>query len=198
MITSLKRICFNSIGKGRVQLGRNRQLFSYESLNNLDTETWSLAVNIPLRGEERFDLNYREVLDGKVKAKGRVFTEILKNKFSKSSSRRKSIKLMEIFLNKFSLLLKLSKGNFLESCIKTAKDEGLCRLRGKSFKWKALESNNIELNFDHSDNLSIKFLMTDLDADQNYFRRISFRPIFSKKTNLSFNLDLFLSSCDEL
>ena len=49
---SLKNICFDSTGKGRVNVGKEKYLFHYQSQFVDGGKKWGLAIRLPLFGEE--------------------------------------------------------------------------------------------------------------------------------------------------
>ncbi|MCB9094393.1 MAG: hypothetical protein H6621_04920 [Halobacteriovoraceae bacterium] len=52
---NLRGVCLSAEGKGRIEVGREKYLFDYVSALKTD-DHWAMGVNIPLRGEEDFQI----------------------------------------------------------------------------------------------------------------------------------------------
>lgn len=55
-----QNICLSSMGKGRLQVGNKKYVFSYESGLDKEHAQWILALNFPLRPTETFKLDWSE------------------------------------------------------------------------------------------------------------------------------------------
>ena len=67
-------LCLTGQGKGRLEYSRRRHVFNYESLWEPGKSQWSLALSLPLIGQEliRFDFSDKR---NKVSGKGRPINE---------------------------------------------------------------------------------------------------------------------------
>lgn len=91
----IKAICFSGEGRGQFKDFSNKYLFQYETLLKLEQSTWSVAVNIPMHGEEILNLHW----DGKQSASGSLYKQS-SSKFKKESLKQ--------FLDKIVFFLKFS------------------------------------------------------------------------------------------
>ena len=73
---SLDSICLSSRGKGRLQVGQSKYVFSYESALDQEHANWLLALNFPLRPQETFKIDWSE--NGKTQLETSLEDKILK------------------------------------------------------------------------------------------------------------------------
>ncbi len=73
---STQKICLSSEGKGRLTVGNNKYIFSYESALDTEEALWQLALNFPLHKTEMFKLDWS--VKGKVKFTSSIEQRILK------------------------------------------------------------------------------------------------------------------------
>lgn len=72
VVRDMRSLCFVGEGKGRLEFSRNRHVFSYESVESVKERQWSLAMQLPLYGEEILHIGYGKSDQDRVKL-GEVF-----------------------------------------------------------------------------------------------------------------------------
>lgn len=103
---SLSKICLSGEGKGRIQWSGGRHVFNFESLNNKDKDLWSLALNLPIFGEEVFHLGHKKALKGKVVPKGN-FWRRLEREMRQSKKGRTDFAFLKSFILRYGQLIKI-------------------------------------------------------------------------------------------
>ena len=73
---SLKNVCLSSQGKGRLQVGNSKYVFSYEAALDEEHANWLLALNFPLRPQETLQLDWSQ--EGGTKLKTSLEDKIIK------------------------------------------------------------------------------------------------------------------------
>lgn len=103
--SSFKALCFTSQGKGRLEYGRNRHLFNYEALWKSEDSSWSLALELPVIGQELITFLPKEGGE-KIKVKG-----TFANRLRSEVTSKKQKTLLKVFYKKVGELLSLIKGD---------------------------------------------------------------------------------------
>ncbi len=181
---------FSGEGRGRLSLGKNQYVFSFESLLK-ENHDWIIGVNIPLQGEEVMilpDLKQKEMQDSEIETfERRIRHEFKRVKLDKVLSAEK-------FLIELRSLVRFAQASSLglsRKCLSRL-NEFQCELDGESFlisvtdgefiiqKWLGqgrrvvLEGRNLTESFFSQSN--IRLYASDKDFHQK---------------NSSFSLELF-------
>ncbi|MBT3584680.1 MAG: hypothetical protein HN509_07220 [Halobacteriovoraceae bacterium] len=137
----MKRICWSSDGKGRLHVGRNSYLFSYESLLAKEKKRWSLGLDIPVHGEEILTLDYPQIAAGKYRVKGELYRR-LKRELSGGSAKGRSL---SNFIRHLSLMIEASSNGQLPVGFKVESSSE------KQFRLSARTSSNQWIRLQFSD-----------------------------------------------
>jgi hypothetical protein len=193
----LRGLCFQGEGKGRIQLFKNKHLFRFESIDEVYSETWKMGVNIPGRGEEILELNYKGALKDGVKVKGK-FISLLKKDIR---SRRRGLyygETLNKFISRLGMILKLK----ILAENKTLGEHLKCKKKNCFFK-----ESKTSLSFQTT---TQKFILTLPVDDEREFQLEGFNPsnqkyqrlrgqIISKngkiKESNGIGINLFFDSC---
>lgn len=194
------KVCLSSEGNGRLSAQKSRNIFSYESLNEVEDKQWSLAVELPLHGEEVLVLNWADAANEQVSMEGEFYSRILAQLHN--SPKLKS--LMKVFLLKTGQIINAQsmmqkdEANFV--CQQTEFDaykeirSGQCTQKGSkfSFDWK-LSEKEFEITISIADSYiySIKFF----NSKDTYYGNVDASLIRVKTKAKLFSLKLFLSTC---
>ena len=155
--------------------GRNKYLFDYEALWDESNLSWSLALDLPVIGQEliRFKINDK---NQRVKVTG-TFANRLQQELSQHSQRR----LLSVFYRKVGELLSITKGvhkmTSLKGWTEEVKDGGLL-LTAKGSKGSLFQLNGFN--------------------ESGYFKRITLSYV-GKSSNISqkiIKLQLFVRGCE--
>lgn len=155
---------------------KGRHFFTYESLWAKDKDKWSLALNLPIVGQEVIHFSYKNVLKRRVETSG-TFANRISNESKNSSQNR----LSELFARSIGELLFMLE-----------REDGL--LFGK--KWTfSLEPESLimESNMSHRYAFRVKSFEWD-----DFYRRVTFslkKRLADKKFGDVFRLELFVSEC---
>lgn len=166
-------VCLTGQGKGRIEFAKGRHLFSYESLWAPNEDRWSLALSLPIIGQELLQLNFKESSFKKM-ATG-TFANRLRNE-NKSPRTRE---LLGQFFKKFGELLTIFKTRELPK-------------NQKGGDWNLTLKDN-EFHATTSIGPRYNFLLKAFQWDKHY-ERVQVSLTKDKRTLLK--LDLFVGSCN--
>jgi len=175
LTNELKNVCFTSAGRGRIELGSEKYLVSYDALLEAEKNKWSLALDIPIHGEELISIEWKD--------KPAVQADFLKN-LKKPTNEQESI---EAFVEGLGNILRLASDVKAYSCKKNSAKSGLCELKDTSaIRWE-VSNDEFILQTTTNSKKEIEFKAHSLNKK---YERIS---VFMKNTA---NLELFISSCE--
>jgi hypothetical protein len=120
----LHGLCLSLEGRGRFEWGQQKHLFRFESLKNTSKKTWTLALHIPVHGEELFELSYHDILSGVSKVKGDFYNRLKEDKTLGVHADR--------FVTGLGLLLALSEDSNVLKC--NGDNRLQCRFNTKGFE----------------------------------------------------------------
>lgn len=167
-------LCLTGQGKGRLEYGRRRHVFNYESLWEPNKSQWSLALSLPLIGQEliRFDFG-----ENRKKVSGNFALRLKKEKVDQSTNG-----LLERFYAKLTEWLVINKER---------------KLSGKFSNWNiSLDEGNL-LAITKVDNKHL-FELKAFSWDDHY-ERMTLSLLKSRgaaKRQNVLRLELFVSACN--
>ncbi|MEE2672136.1 MAG: hypothetical protein VYA54_10515 [Bdellovibrionota bacterium] len=169
---SLQNICLSSRGKGRLQVGNSKYVFSYESVLDKEQARWMLALNFPLRPQESFTLDWSE--NGKTKLETSLEDKILKENKGVSPAS------VETFIQ--------GLGGMIQEII-AIRDQRIA-LAKRDFQWK--KDRNELKTINSAKNLKGEFKKLD---PQGHFGLMQLSYLEAKKS--FYKLDLVVRKCFE-
>lgn len=176
---SMPNLCLSGEGRGRLSGPKQKIFFSFESINDLDKKLWSLALSIPLYGEELLRINWQD--RDKVRVKGRLVKRLYKSMGKNRKVLKRSFQIIASFLkfhNKVS-------SRAVNDCDDSCEFEGM--------QVKVIASSQEKLSFSISKkNLSLRVKATDFDKT---YQRLEL--VLEAKSKI-LGLDLFYDSCGAL
>lgn len=200
---SLKKLCLNSEGKGRLVFLSERYSFNYESLLEEKLYSWTLAIEVPMLGQELFKLNYKNSFEGKVFAQGNFYDRLILSAKNEKQSRYHLEVLNSYLLGMGKFLIFKNKminpEEMSKSCQFSSEGDwqGSCLLDGKQERltWK-YEDEAFYLRFPLD--AQADFILEAQGNDKDYFKR--FKMKLKDKTDLAnqrpLEIDLSLSGCN--
>jgi len=54
-------LCFSGEGKGRIEHRENKYLFDYKALHEKEKQSWTIALDLPISGQEVLIFNYEKI-----------------------------------------------------------------------------------------------------------------------------------------
>ncbi len=137
----LKKICLSGSGKGRLEFLSEKYRFSYDSSNDIKEKRWTLAVNVPLLGEEVVELNYVKAAEENVQVNG-AFYERLEDAAKESSQDKYQLEMLNSYLKTFGKFLVWS--NDIRDQINGKKNR--CKLNNGVWSCSFLNNKNAVFN----------------------------------------------------
>lgn len=169
---SLKNVCLSSQGKGRLQVGNSKYVFSYEAALDEEHANWLLALNFPLRPQETFQLDWSQ--EGDIKLKTSLEDKIIKE------NRGVDPRSVEKFVQ--------GLGALIQEIIHTrTNDEAL---KTRQFNWKKVRNELWTLNKNH--NIKAKFKKL---GSEGFFTLMELSYLEPEKS--FYKLDLVVRQCFE-
>lgn len=181
---------FTGEGRGRLSLGQNQYVFSFESLLK-ENHDWIIGVSIPLQGEEVMilpDLKQKEMKDSEFETfEKRIRDEFKRVKLDKALSAEK-------FLNEMRSLVRFAQASALHLLRKCSPhlNEFKCELDGEFFLVSVKKDEFIVqkiLEHGRSVVLEGRNLTESFFSQSNFHLYISNKDFELKKS--SFSLELF-------
>lgn len=185
---ALNSLCLSGEGPGKVVYANQTHRFSYESLNNIENKVWSLALHIPLYGEEVVHLGWQSALKGSVEVKGAFYRRILHN-LAGEGAKGKIKALKYAFLSLASIVELTTYGP--DKVNKICGKEGLCTLKHGQLEWSFLDGELLI-----SQKLvggEGKLRLKAMSFDGKLYERLNILMSYHKKTLVE--MDLYLSEC---
>gem|GEM_PF-2080138 len=173
---AFKGFCFTGSGKGRLVHAKGRHFFTYESLWAKEKDTWSLALNLPIVGQEVIHFSYKNVLEGRVETSG-----TFANRISNEAKNPAQSGLNELFAKSIGELLFMLE-----------REDSLAF--GK--KWTfSLNPESLIMESDMSRQYLFRVKSFEWD---DFYQRVTFslrKRLADKKFGDVFRLELFVSEC---
>lgn len=169
---SLDSVCLSSRGKGRLQVGESKYVFSYEAALDQERANWILALNFPLRPQETLTLDWSE--NGQTKLKTSLDDKILKENQGVNPES------VEIFVQ--------GLGRLIQEIIETRTNDK--PLKNKKYKWKKIRNELWTINEDK--NLKAKFKKLGAEG---FFTLMELSYLEPEKSY--YKLDLVVRRCFE-
>lgn len=177
-------------GRGRLSLGQNQYVFSFDSLLK-DNHDWILAVSIPLQGEEVMvlpDLMEKEAKNADME----TFEERIDHEFKQKKLDR--VLTAQEFIQELRKLIRFNLAKALEQkrdC--SERNEGfVCELDGDKF---LITSSKKEFNVTKILGRGRSVVLEGRNLTESYFTQTNIRLYSSvenfEKKNSSFSLELF-------
>ena len=179
--SSLKLVCLNSEGRGRIAVSGQTFLFQYESVNNIQKKEWGIGVALPLGGDEALFMNYKDAFLNRVRLSGPFYQRIL-GSLNRPGQRR----LLKQFLVVWGKIL-----------ILLLSPDGLKKWSGLSWKMDS-QTMRLQIPLEQGQEFLLE-AKNPLRQDRKiYFQSLKFSmrgPVGSNKA-MDIALHLFLSTCD--
>ena len=191
----VRSICVDGEGKGRLEMGQDRQLVTYESALDVKKHLWSLAFQIPLHGEEIIHLEYKNIKNGSGLIRGNLAQKIASQVKSMAKEERQLIKkFFEIFAQLISFHHQLIVDKNELNCLDD--EQGNWKCGNESAKFEVFfeqNLNNIVLRRELDTQHKLEIELADLN--QNHYKKTS-AAILSANSGVILGLKLFSASCN--
>ncbi len=200
---SLQKLCLSGSGKGRLTFLSGRYSFSYESLLESKIHNWTLALDVPMLGQELFKLSYQHADKGEIIASGNFYKRLQKDAAQEQKSNYQ-LELLDSYLGGYARFLKWyeaffnDRASFFKSCTITDQNEisGQCSFWGEQLVWSIVDANLV-LSFPLKN--EDRFVFEAEKLNKNYFQQQKMSLKEKAKPNsgrTSLQIELYQSSCD--